>query len=297
MKVLIVGAGALGKCLIALLAHKAQVIVYDRNPRTRRLIKEGKIFLTENGKARQVMARTVESLRELERETIDLLIVATKIMDLKAAAAQAAALDVKCVFLPQNGIFDIRRIKEFFKNANVCRGVTTMACEEAGANHVHLFYRGHIYFGGEGSQWMARFFRKSGIPAKAHRNTSRPVWTKLIFSSVMNPLPVVTGRGYDVLSTDDAVWRLVRQAVEEGRKISRILGIRLAFDPMRLIQRVRQGELSGIKHRGSIVHDRNAGRSTELEYITGALIRQARKVGVKTPALQLIFNKAKAAGA
>lgn len=113
----------------------------------------------------------------------------------------------------------------------------------------------------------------------------------------MNPLPVATGRGYEVLSQDQEIWHLVRQAVDEGRAVDKARGVRLAFDPLSLIRRVRDGDLAGIAHRGSIAQDIVAGRPTEAEYITGALIREGRKTGIDTPALRWILAKAKDAGA
>jgi 2-dehydropantoate 2-reductase len=172
-----------------------------------------------------------------------------------------------------------------------------MACQETGSNQATLFYRGNMYVGGDGAPKVAGLFRESGVEVKTYRDPNGPVWAKLIFSAVMNPLPVVTGQGYDILRKDKDVWKLVKQAIEEGRDVARALGVRLAFDPVQLIYRVRNGDLAGIEHRGSIVHDMRAGRLTELDFITGALIRQARKVGVKTPVLDSILVKSRLAGA
>ena len=296
-KVVIIGAGALGKCLAALLADQASVTVYERNPVTRRALMKGWFIFKEKKRAQKVKVRTVASLAELQDEKIDVLIFATKVMDLRAVVAEADGLDPQCVFFPQNGIFDILWTKHFFKTAQVCRGVTTMACQETSPRHATLFYRGNMYVGGDGSSLVAGIFRKCGVETSVYRDPDGSIWAKLIFSAVMNPLPVLTGQGYDALRMDKDVWILVRQAIEEGRRVARILGVRLAFDPLRLIHRVRSGDLAGIEHRGSIVHDISAGRSTELDFITGALIRQARNVGVKTPALDSILARAKAAGA
>jgi 2-dehydropantoate 2-reductase len=172
-----------------------------------------------------------------------------------------------------------------------------MACQETGQDQVTLFYRGNIYVGGDGSRLVAGLFHKCGIEAKAYRDPQRALWAKLIFSAVMNPLPVMTGNGYDILRKDRQVWKLVQQAVEEGRSVARAKGIRLAFNPVELIHRARNGDLAGIAHRGSIFQDILAGRPTEMDFITGALVRQARKVGVETPALALILQRAKLAGA
>lgn len=297
MNVLIVGAGALGKCFASILADQALVVVYERNTVSHRALMKGWFSFKEKRRTQKVNIRTVMSLYELQSKRIDVLIFATKVMDLRKAVEEAGGLKPHCVFLPQNGISDISWVKRTFKEANICRGVTTMACQETGPNQAALYYRGNMYVGGDGAVMVANLFRKCGVKVKTYRDPSGPVWAKLIFSAVMNPLPVITEKGYDILRSDRDVWKLVKQAIEEGRAVARALGVRLAFDPMQIIDRVRNGDLTGIEHRGSIVHDMRAGRSTELDFITGALIRQARKVGVKTPALDFILMKAKLAGA
>jgi len=264
---------------------------------TSQALVKGWFIFKEKRRTRRVKIRTLASLAELQGERIDVLIFATKIMDLREAVVEAAGLDPQCVFFPQNGIFDIRWTKRFFKRSQVCRGVTTMACQEESPGQVILFYRGNIYVGGNGAPAVADLFRRCGIGTKAYRDPIGSVWAKLIFSAVMNALPVMTGQGYDILKKDKEIWKLVRQAVEEGRAVARALGVRLAFDPLRLIHRVRNGDLEGILHRGSLLQDITVGRPTELDFITGALVCRARKAGVKTPALESILVKARMAGA
>ncbi len=298
-RVVIIGAGALGKCFAALLADQAVVMMYERNPLTREAIQKGYFIFKEKEKkcTKKVKVRMVFSLTELQGEKIDVLIFATKVMDLRAAVAEATALEPQCIFFPQNGIFDFSWTRHFLKKARVCRGVTTMACQEAGPAQVTLFYRGDMYVGGDGAPLVAGLFRKCGISAKAYRDPAGSVWAKLIFSAVMNPLPVMTGQGYDILKKDQEIWELVQQAVKEGRAVAGTLGVRLAFDPLRFIHRVRDGDLAGIFYRGSIFQDISRGHPTELDFITGALIRYARKIGIKTPALNLILARVRAAGA
>ncbi len=295
--VLIIGAGALGKCLAAILSDQADIMVYERNPVIYRALMKGWFIFKEKKIIQKVKVRALASLEELRGAKIDVLIFATKIMDLRAAVLGAAGLEPQCVFFPQNGIFETGWTKRFFKTAQICRGVTTMACQETGPGQVALFYRGNIYAGGDGASLLVGLFRKCGIGAKACHDPRGPVWSKLIFSAVMNPLPVMTGQGYDILKKDREIWGLAQQAVEEGRAVARALGVRLAFDPLQLIHRVRNGDLAGIVHRGTIFQDIRAGRPTELDFITGDLVRQARRIGKKTPALDLILARAKAAGA
>ncbi|MEI7998584.1 MAG: 2-dehydropantoate 2-reductase [Candidatus Omnitrophota bacterium] len=296
-RIVIIGAGALGKCLAALLADQSTITLYERNPMISRALIKGWFIFKEKGNAQKVKIRGISSLKELQGAKIDILIFATKIMDLQEAAEEAAELKSKYVFFPQNGIFDIRWTKRFFKTSQIYRGVTTMACQVTGPSQVTMFYRGDMYIGGDGSSRLASLFRKAGIGAKAYRDPSGSIWAKLIFSAVMNPLPVMTGQGYDLLKKDPEIWKLVRHAIEEGRAVAKALGVRLAFDPLKLIHRVRDGDLAGISHRGTMVQDISAERLTEIDFITVALVRQARRVGVKTPALNSILFRAKLAGA
>ena len=295
--VLIIGAGALGRSLAALLADKAFVTVYDRNAPASRTMKKGWFILREKGRTRKVEIRAIASLAELKSSKVDVLIFATKIMGLRRAVAEAAGLDPRYVLFPQNGIFETDWTKRAFKKAKICRAVTTMACQANGQHEARLFYKGDFYIGGDGADVLAGLFRQCGAKAKAYEDPSGAVWAKLIFSAVMNPLPVITAKGYDVLKKDREAWALVRQAIGEGRKTARALKVKLAFDPMKLIRRVRDGDLAGITHQGSIAQDLGAGRATELDLITGALIRQARRVNIKTPSLDTIFRRARAAGA
>ena len=295
--ILIVGAGSLGKGLAALLGGQTSVMMYERNFSTSRELRKGYFVFQENKRAQKVKVQAIRSLAELQGTRIDILIFATKIMDLKKAVAEAAGLEPRYILFPQNGIFDISWTKQLFKTAQICRGVTTMACQEAASGQVTLFYRGCLYIGGEGAKELAVIFRKAGINAKAFRNSIGSIWAKLIFSAVMNPLPVITGQGYDVLSKDQKIWKLVRQAIEEGKATARALRVRLAFNPLKLIQRVRDGDLAGISHRGTIFQDISVGRPTEIDFITKALIRLARQKKIKTLALGTIYSRARAAGA
>lgn len=297
MEIVIIGAGALGKCMAGLLAKHASITLYERDPETRRVLAHGGFIFQNEQSAQTIRVQLIESPEEVRDKKIDLLVFATKVTDLRKAVAEAEDLNPRCIFLPQNGIFDMEWLNRSFNKSRICRGVTTMACQETGHDRVRLFFRGHVYVGGDGARLVAGLLRKAGVRVRTCRNPDGAVWAKLIFSAVMNVLPVITGGGYRVLRDDPEIWRLVKQAINEGKAIAKVRTIRLAFDPMKLIERVRDGDLAGIKHRGSMIGDANAGRSTELDFITGALIRHARKERVKTPALDLIFSQAREAGA
>ncbi|MBF0510749.1 MAG: ketopantoate reductase family protein [Candidatus Omnitrophica bacterium] len=295
-RIIVIGQGALGKSLAALLSRRVHVTVFDKNLFIRKALKNNRIILKEKGQSRKAQIYSVESISQLQGLDVDVLIIATKIMDFRKALQDVAFLNPGCVLFLQNGLFDISWAGKLFKKALICRGTTTMACQEKAPGEVDVFYQGQMYLGGDGAPMVGRIFKQCQMPCKVFRAADRVVWAKLIFSSVMNPLPVITNQGYDILAKDKNIWKLVQDAVKEGKATARALGIKLGFDPMKLIMRVRHGDLKGILHRGTLFQDIKACRPTEIDYITQAIVKEAHKIGVKTPALDMVlrsFNKAR----
>jgi len=284
-KILVLGCGALGGTLIDRFSPCADVTVVDPSPRV------------------SVKKHIFHSVDGIKGRSFDGLIVATKCYDLdKSLIPLRKSVFIKRILFLQNGILNLARVPQLFPKAAIVRGVTTSAFGIS-SRRAFFYYQGEFFLApyddkmNEAVSWFGRLLADAGFKTSIVSTSSRIVWAKLIFSAVMNPLPVMTGQRYDVLKKDQEIWKLVKQAVNEGRAVAKALRVRLAFDPLRLIDRVRNGDLAGIKHRGSIIQDIKVGCSTELDFITGALIRHARKVGVKTPALDLILLRAKEAGA
>jgi 2-dehydropantoate 2-reductase len=284
-RILVLGCGALGGALIDRFSRYADITVVDPSPRAK------------------IKKHIFQSANALKAMSFDGLIVATKCYDIeKALRPLKNCVSIRRILFLQNGILNLSGIPRLFPQAGIVRGVTTSAVGISSRRAV-FYYQGDFFLAPEDNKkneavgWFGRLFADAGLTTSLVSKSSRIIWAKLIFSAVMNPLPVMTRQGYDILSKDQEVWKLVQQAVEEGKAVARSLGVRLAFDPLKLIQRVRDGDLKGISHRGSIFQDMNSGRLTELDFITGALVREARKAGVRTPALNLILLRAKAAGA
>lgn len=295
-KVVIVGAGALGKCLAALLAEKVCVTVYERDRSALQELQKHGFKFKEGNRVRDVRVKIVPSLKALRSEKIDVLIFATKVMALPGALRASTELKPRCVFLPQNGLFDINGIKRSFKNAVVCRGVTTMACQESTSGTAQLLYRGQMYVDRRAAD-VARLFRRAGLKVVVSENSDGFIFAKLIFNAVMNPLPVITGKGYGILKTNHTISSLAQAGIREGLDVAKALNIRLAFDPMKFFLRVKEGDLVGLPYKGSMFQDVAMKRKTEIDFITGALVRTARQAGVPVPALKFILAKAKAVGA
>jgi 2-dehydropantoate 2-reductase len=76
-------------------------------------------------------------------------------------------------------------------------------------------------------------------------------------------------------------------------RVAVALGIDLPFDPMYLVKKFRSGEVPLSKHAGSMAQDIEAARETELEAMTGYIVRKARELGVPVPITESVYRMAK----
>ena len=70
-------------------------------------------------------------------------------------------------------------------------------------------------------------------------------------------------------------------------------GIELMFDPMHLVKKTREGELPITKHASSMALDVAAGLDTEIEAITGYMVRKAKSLGIPVPVTETVYRLAK----
>lgn len=170
-----------------------------------------------------------------------------------------------------------------------------MAASLEAAGHVRIHAAGEMFFGSpegekESVRWFSRLFSVSGFRVSPVGNIVGAVWAKLIFNAVMNPLPVLCSQSYAVLRRDFLLYSLVKEAMLEGVAAARQAGVRLAFDPLKKLRAVREGKLNADDYFGSMYADVSAGRVTEIEELTGLLVRRARKMGLMVPCLNAIYT-------
>jgi len=141
--------------------------------------------------------------------------------------------------------------------------------------------------------WLGELMTKSGLPTRVVADPRGAIWGKFIFNSVMNPIGAIV-QGVNAARYEVPEMRaLVDDMAEEGVRVAQALGIRLEFDPMYLVKKFRSGEVPLTRHAGSMAQDIEAGRETELEAMTGYLVRKARELGVPAPVTESVYRLAK----
>lgn len=128
---------------------------------------------------------------------------------------------------------------------------------------------------------LIEFLSAAGFQAAASENIRADIWDKLIINCVVNPVTALLDIRNGRLLEERACMELMRSLYDEAEAVAaaagygRPEGVRW----QRLIEVCR----STAGNRSSMLQDLSAGRVTELEWLTGSLLREAERAAIKLP--------------
>jgi 2-dehydropantoate 2-reductase len=141
----------------------------------------------------------------------------------------------------------------------------------------------------------------SGLAAEAMEDLLPAQWSKLIFNSAINTVAALAELPHvaSFAQEDDFgdLGRLVHGLIDEGVAVAGAAGVALHDDPWEMnLLAVARGETahSDYAHRPSMLEDVLAQRATEIEFITGALVREATRGGVEVPLSTAMYRLVRA---
>jgi 2-dehydropantoate 2-reductase len=297
-RVCVAGAGVIGSLFAAHLARVADVSALTRREEHATALRER--GLRVSGRA-DFTARLDAGTDPGALPTPELVIVACKGTDLEALAARLEGhWPEALVMTVQNGI-GADAIVAGHGQWRLLTAVTFMSGTRHDDTHVQYVLDTATWIGpGRGStaddaERVAELLRSSGLKAEAFPDLRPAQWSKLIFNATVNTVAALTGLPHDphFAAVDDPrdLGHLVRQLVEEGKAVAAAAGVELAEDPWEMnVLATRRGAA----HYPSMLEDVNAHRRTEVDSITGALVREAARVGVPVPLHETMYRLIKA---
>jgi 2-dehydropantoate 2-reductase len=138
---------------------------------------------------------------------------------------------------------------------------------------------------------VAELIVAAGLKAEAFDDLRPAQWSKLIFNATVNSVAALTGLPHDGHFAAGQLGELVRALVDEGKATARAAGVELWEDPWEMNVLATQ---RGHAHRPSMLEDVEARRPTEIELITGSLVREAERHGVPVPLHTALYRLVKA---
>ena len=217
----------------------------------------------------------------------ELAIVATKTTELEAVAGRLEGhWPGAAVMTVQNGL----GAEESFSGRRVLSAVTFMSGTRHSDIEVEYILDTETWLGPYGdtpfelADQVAAAIVASGLKARAFEDLRPAQWSKLIFNATVNTVAALTGLPHDAhfaaLAAPDDLGHLVRALMDEGKAVAAASGVTLGEDPWEMNVLATQ---RGSAHYPSMLEDVDAHRRTEIDMITGALVREADRLGVPVP--------------
>jgi 2-dehydropantoate 2-reductase len=292
--VCIVGAGVIGSLFAGHLAAVSDVTVLTRRREHADALNADGLRVTGKSERHAIVTAT-DDPDELPQ--FDLAIVATKASGLEAAASALEGRFANAtVVTVLNGI----GAEEVIRSHGawpIVSGVTFMSGTRYSDTHVEYILDTETWLGPYEHapfsvvQEIAETLVAAGLKAEALPDLRPAQWSKLIFNGAVNSTAALTGLPHDFHFAQEAepgdLGHLVHGLIDEGKAVATAAGIALHDDPWEMNVLATQ---RGSAHYPSMLEDMDARRPTEIELITGSLVREAERHDVRVPLNRLLYE-------
>lgn len=273
MRISIIGPGSMGIVLsyflksqneVSLVVKREDLAVYRRG-----------LVIVEDGLRREFSVDVLDSLIPSE-----LTIIAVKSYDLENVVKQYRPKGN--VMFIQNGIghIDLKQkgVKKIF-------AVTTWGAKRLSRGVVELTGKGYFRVGSDEAKINLGFLSKSGINAEWAEDITKEIYRKAAINAVINPLTSVFNVSNGELIRDKKLWNIASLLISELEILFKNMGYDLEIEKNVLNTcRVTRNNVS------SMLQDLLQGRRTEIESITGELLKLGKKQRVKMVANEIFYK-------
>jgi 2-dehydropantoate 2-reductase len=287
-RICVAGAGTIGSLLAGHLARVADVSVLTRREEHARALNEHGLRVSGRG---DFTSRLRASTDPAELDA-DLVIVACKGNDLEPLARSLAGrFPGATVMTVLNGL-GAEDVVGAHGDWPLLSSVTFMSGTRHSDTHVEYILDTATWIGPyrettrADAQNVADLIVESGLKAEAFDDLRPAQWSKLIFNATVNGVAALTGLPHDPHFAGEPLGPLVHALVDEGKATAAAAGVELWEDPWEMNVLATQ---RGHAHRPSMLEDVEARRPTEIELITGALVREAERADVPVPLHRALY--------
>lgn len=295
VKLGVVGAGAIGLTLAAQLAHAHDVVVLARRPDVAAALERDGISLVDEGDARCVRVRATADARAFADR--DAAIVAVKsYATAEALAPLHGVLDRRALVASvQNGLGNVEIARAALPGARIVAGSTTQGAVRLRDGRVWPVNRGTTAFARDDaasptSEELAAAFVTAGLDAYVVDDALGLLWRKLVVNAAISPLCALTRRPNGAIVEDANLQVLARTLTAEAAAVARADGVEIAD----VWATVVAAASATAANRNSMLQDFDAGRPTEIDAISGAIVRRARAHRIGVPLTETVLRLVRA---
>jgi 2-dehydropantoate 2-reductase len=293
MKILVMGAGAVGAYFGARLQQAGeQVILCARGENLRALKDKDLEFKSYQGDFSLTVTAT-SNPREFA--PYDLILFCVKSYDTAAAARslEGCLNPGGAILTVQNGIENELLLAEVFGRDAVMGGNARIGAELVAPGRIVHRTGGLIEFGEldgrdtERAQRLAEMFRRAGIFGTLTMGLPTIRWEKLLWNAAFNTVTTLTRCNVGEVLDDAGGVELLRALMHEIAAVARAEGVDLGDAQVEAQFTRSRASLRMV--RPSTLQDSERGKPLEYEALCGAVVRAGRRHQVATPYMDSVY--------
>ncbi|MDQ3662919.1 MAG: 2-dehydropantoate 2-reductase [Actinomycetota bacterium] len=227
---------------------------------------------------------------------VDVVVLGVKAWQVEEAAAAALPmLGSEGAVLPlQNGVEAPEQVAAAVGRAHALSGLCRIISFVSEPGHVrHVGGAPFIAFNElDGNRTgrvdeLAQAFERAGVEVAVPQDPEAALWNKFLVITSFAGVGGVTRSSLDVILGLDETRRLLEASMSEIAELARARGVALEEDVVAtgvgVLEEFEPGSTS------SMQRDIEAGRPSELEHLTGAVVRLAREAGMEVPVNEFLY--------
>ena len=295
MKIVIIGAGAMGCLYGAYLSKQNEVIMLDSYRPQVEAINTNGITIVEKDGTQKNYPSVKACMSGEYTEPADLVIVFVKstFTDVALEANRALFGENTIAMTLQNGAGNDRKIAKFASKENILIGTSKHNAVNMGNGISRHGGAGATTIGsnfdvGDKLDRVAELFRESGLEVEISDDIQRIIWGKLFVNLSINTFTAITETPIGFMIEDKYAWDFAKRLIYEAVDVAEEDGT--YFDRRKVLESVRQVCEQAKNGYSSMYQDRKRGALTEIDAINGAIVEQAKLYGVSVPYNTLIVS-------
>lgn len=293
MKIAVFGSGGVGGYFGGKLAASGEDVTFlARGAHLAAMQSEGLHITSPLGDVH--LAKVQATDRPQAIGPVDVVLFTVKLYDVDTAAATLAPLigPNTVVITLQNGVDAMEMVAKHVGADHVAGGAAYIVVVIDKPGYLRHTTAQQLVFGerdGTRSDRLVAFEQagiRAGFQAQASDDVQAVLWTKFVRLATWSGMTTVTRSPMGVIRDTPATFEMMMAAIEEVIAVGRAKGVNFPPDLM-------EGTLKLIKNfpansKSSMLEDIERGRRLELPWLSGAVVRIGKEVGVPTPIHQFI---------
>lgn len=296
MKIAVIGAGAMGSIYGGRLSQHNEVYLIDTNQQVVDTINQKGLTLIEGENELLFHPKARRSAEGIG--PADLVILFVKALYSRNALAAAGELlgENTYVMTLQNGAGHEAILGEYVKRDHIIIGTT----EDNGS----VLEPGRVRHGHGGAGYtnvgllvpkengiletIKESFDCCGFHVRIHENIQKLIWHKLFTNVSLSALTGLLQVDMGFIAGEPCAWAAARRLIHEAVAVANRMN--LGFDEEEIAEEVKKTSQGNPKGCTSIRADLRDGRRTEVDTISGAVVRAARELGMEVPCHEMMVN-------